>query len=158
MKSTLTIGSYIRVKNHANIGQVVRISRRKVLVAIGTLFFDLPLQAVEIVEIVESSPTSVVIQKKNIKPNHFVKPTASAKMDPILDLHGFNSAQALFALDKFLDHALLLGYSSLSIIHGQGKGILRSAVRSYLHKHPLVKKVIEQSPIRCMAGITVVEL
>ncbi|CAH2559900.1 Smr/MutS family protein [Cardinium endosymbiont of Oedothorax gibbosus] len=52
--------------------------------------------------------------------------------DPTLDLHGFNKAQALLALEKFLYRSLLLGHSRLKIIHGRGRGILRSVIRDYL--------------------------
>lgn len=149
MQVTITVGSYVRIKNQATIGQVVNISLYKVLVAMGRFHFYLPLQAVEWVE----SP--FCIGKKAAQPTNFTLPTQT---DPVLDLHGFNKAQAFLAVDKFLDRALLLGYSRLKIIHGQGKGILRRAIRDYLGQHPVVKKVIVQSPIYCMAGMTIVEI
>ncbi|WP_342265279.1 Smr/MutS family protein [Cardinium endosymbiont of Philonthus spinipes] len=98
------------------------------------------------------------MQKKAKSSNAITMRLPSKQADPILDLHGLNKAQALLALEKFLDRSLLLGHSRLKIIHGQGKGILRSAIRDYLHHHPLVKEIVLQSPIYCMAGMTIVEI
>jgi len=150
MSSNIGIGNYVRIKNQAAIGQVISIHLHKVRIAFGNLHFYLPLQSVETV----TCPSSI---GKN-RQNSLTIPTQSIPADPILDLHGFNKAQALYALEKFLNQALLLGHCRLKIIHGQGKGILRSAVRHYLNDHPLVKGITLQSPVHCMAGMTIVEI
>lgn len=152
MQSTIAVGSYVRIKNQATIGQVVGINLHRILIRFGKLHFYLPLQAAEAVA---SSPS---IQKKAYLPNDVTMRAPFMQTDPILDLHGFNKAQALLALEKFLDHSLLLGHNRLKIIHGQGKGILRNAIRHYLTGHPLVKGVTLQSPVHCMAGMTIVEI
>ncbi|WP_243518646.1 MULTISPECIES: Smr/MutS family protein [unclassified Candidatus Cardinium] len=153
MESTIAIGSYVQLKDHPTIGEVVRISLdKKVLVAVGMLHFYLPLHAIELVK----SPSPIA--KTAAKRNNFSRGKPSKKTDPVLDLHGLNKAQALLLLEKFLDRALLLGHSRLKIIHGQGMGILRHAIRKYLNKHPLVKEVIGESPIDCMAGMTIAQL
>lgn len=152
MGCTIAIGSYVRIKNQTVIGQVVDINLNKLLIAFGKLHFYLPHQAVEAVE----PPPSM--QKKASSSNHINLSNRSMQADPILDLHGFNKEQALPALDKFLDRSLLLGYSQLKIIHGQGKGILRSAIRNYLNSHPLVKRITLESPIHCMAGMTIAHI
>ena len=146
----IVIGNYVRIKNQTVIGKVVGIHLNKVLISIEKLHLYLPIQAVERVE----PPPSA----KAKQPNHVVMHVPSTQADPILDLHGFNKAQALLALEKFLDRSLLLGHSQLKIIHGQGKGILRNAIRDYLSDHPLVKSITLQSPIHCMAGMTIVEV
>lgn len=148
----ISIGSYVRIKNQAAIGQIVGIHLHKVLISAGKLHFYLPLQAVEVVE--PHPPT----RTKAMQPSGIIVRTSATASDPILDLHGFNKAQALLALEKFLDHSLLLGHSRLKIIHGKGKGILRSAMRNYLNNHPLVKGIALQSPVHCMAGMTIVEI
>ncbi|MGI2298869.1 Smr/MutS family protein [Candidatus Cardinium hertigii] len=152
MCANIAIGTYVRIKNQAAIGQVISISLDKVLIDFGKLHFYLPLQSVETVMF----PSS--IRKNRPLSNNVTIPTRSMPADPILDLHGFNKAQALCALEKFINHALLLGHCRLKIIHGQGKGILRSAVRNYLNYHPLVKRITLQSPVHCMAGMTIIEI
>lgn len=148
----ISIGSYVRIKNQAAIGQIVGIHLHKVLISVGKLHIYLPIQAVELVK----PPPSMQVKAK--QPNHVTMRAPSTPVDPTLDLHGFNKAQALLALEKFLDRSLLLGHSRLKIIHGRGKGILRSAIRDYLEEHPLVRGVTLQSPIDCMASVTIVEI
>ncbi|MGI2299301.1 Smr/MutS family protein [Candidatus Cardinium hertigii] len=151
MCSNIAIGSYVRIRNQAAIGKVISINLHKVLIAFGKLHFYLPLQSLETV----TFPSSI---RKNRPLSNGTIPTSSMRADPILDLHGFNKAQALYTLEKCLNDALLLGHCRLKIIHGQGKGILRSAVRDYLNDHPLVKGITLQSPVHCMAGMTIVEI
>ncbi|WP_339044583.1 Smr/MutS family protein [Cardinium endosymbiont of Tipula unca] len=153
-KVNIAAGSYIRIKSQTTIGQVVRLNRQKVMVSIGSLLISLPIDKVEIADY----ETHYVTQKQNNKPSNSLITDPPSPIDPILDLHGCNTAQALFELEKFLDRALLSGHSQLKIIHGQGSGILRRVVRNYLRQHHLVKGIIEQSPIRCMAGITIAEI
>ncbi|MEF2228718.1 MAG: Smr/MutS family protein [Candidatus Cardinium sp.] len=148
----ISIGSYVRIKNQTTIGEVVDIRLDKVLISVGNLYFYLPFQSVEHVDHSPSMPT------KAKQPNIGTMCPPSMQTDPMLDLHGFNKAQALLALEKFLDRSLLLGHSRLKIIHGQGKGILRNAIRDYLSNHPLVKSITLQSPIHCMAGMTLIEI
>ncbi|TSJ80806.1 MAG: Smr/MutS family protein [Candidatus Cardinium sp.] len=146
----ILVGSYVRIKNQSAIGQVIDIHLHKALIAFGKLHFYLPLEAVEAVA---PAPSIGTMPVKTITMR-----APSTAADPILDLHGFNKAQALCALEKFLDRSLLLGHNRLKIIHGQGKGILRSAIRSYLKSHPSVKEVTVKSPIHCMNGMTIVEI
>jgi DNA mismatch repair protein MutS2 len=55
-----------------------------------------------------------------------------------IKLIGMRVEEALPALDKFLDAALLAGHGQVRVIHGHGTGRLRSAVRSFLDSHALV--------------------
>ncbi|MDD6276662.1 MAG: endonuclease MutS2 [Clostridia bacterium] len=56
-----------------------------------------------------------------------------------LDLRGMTCDEALLELDRYLDHAMRMGISEFTVIHGKGTGALRSAVRDYLKKSPFVK-------------------
>jgi DNA-nicking Smr family endonuclease len=58
-----------------------------------------------------------------------------------LDLHGFQAEEALITLELFLQQAHAGGALRVSIIHGKGTGILRTAVRDYLPRHPLVESI-----------------
>ena len=74
-----------------------------------------------------------------------------------LDLRGQRVEPALDQLENLLDQAALSGATQIRIIHGQGTGALRRAVREHLHGHPLVAHAgpaAEQGG----DGVTVVEL
>ena len=74
-----------------------------------------------------------------------------------LDLRGQRVEPALDQLENLLDQAALSGAAQIRIIHGQGTGALRRAIREHLHGHPLVAHAgpaAEQGS----DGVTVVEL
>ena len=56
-----------------------------------------------------------------------------------LNLLGKRVDEALDALAKFLDDALLAGHQTVRIVHGKGTGKLRQAVHDYLRAHPQVR-------------------
>lgn len=74
-----------------------------------------------------------------------------------LDLRGQRVEPALDQLETLLDQAALSGATQIRIIHGQGTGALRRAVREHLHGHPLVAQA-GPAPEQGGDGVTVVEL
>jgi DNA mismatch repair protein MutS2 len=55
-----------------------------------------------------------------------------------VDLRGMDVGDAMQALDQGLDRAVLTGLADLRVIHGIGRGVLRSAVEKHLREHPQV--------------------
>jgi DNA mismatch repair protein MutS2 len=85
---------------------------------------------------------------------------ASAKADTRweIDLRGMDSGEDLMTLDQYLDSAILSGYKSVSIIHGKGTGVLRTAVQNRLRKHKSVKTFRIGAYGEGDAGVTIAEL
>jgi DNA mismatch repair protein MutS2 len=67
-----------------------------------------------------------------------IAPPVAAPSALSLDLHGKTAAEAVEALDRFLNDALLAGASEASIIHGRGGGTLRTAVHARLQQLPSI--------------------
>jgi len=65
---------------------------------------------------------------------------AVEEADPELNLIGKTVDDALDQADKFLDRAFLASLREVRIIHGFGKGRLKSALSSFLKQHPHVAK------------------
>ena len=61
-------------------------------------------------------------------------------------------------VDAFIDSALLSGISLLTVIHGKGTGVLRTAIQKHLKHHPSVKSFRLGTFGEGEAGVTVVEL
>ena len=75
-----------------------------------------------------------------------------------LTLVGDRVEEALARLDTFLDRASLGDVGEVMIVHGVGAGVLRSAVREYLSRHPLVAEHRRGEKHEGGDGVTVVML
>jgi len=68
-------------------------------------------------------------------------PTASPSAPASLDLHGMTSDEAVAALDRFLNDALLAGHHEVRVIHGRSGGRLKAAVHARLKQIGCVRAV-----------------
>lgn len=75
-----------------------------------------------------------------------------------LDLRGSNVDEAMLAIDKYLDEAVLAGLHQVRIIHGLGTGALRRGVQDYLRSHRAIKSMRLGVHGEGGTGVTVVEL
>lgn len=57
-----------------------------------------------------------------------------------IDVRGFIGDDAIFAVDKYLDDAVLSGLINVRIIHGKGTGALRKALWDYFKRDPRIKE------------------
>jgi DNA mismatch repair protein MutS2 len=79
----------------------------------------------------------------------------SAAPSRALDLHGKTVAEAVDALDVFLNDALLDGCADVRVIHGRSGGKVKAAVHARLAQLPSVR-AFRLDPAN--AGVTVVRL
>jgi len=77
---------------------------------------------------------------------------------PEIDLRGQRVEGALSAVDKFIDDAILAGWTDLRIIHGKGTGALRQSIGVFLAKHPRVSAARPAPLGEGDAGVTIVTL
>ena len=75
-----------------------------------------------------------------------------------VSLRGMRAEEAISVLEKYLDDALLAGFSSVEVIHGKGEGVLRKLVAEQLEAHPQVKSFHTAALDRGGYGVTVAEL
>lgn len=115
--------------------------------------------------------------KTTVKSDELVKPKhgKSVKFKPIiqkqkylqfkrhelsntLDLRGMSAEDGIDKVESFLDEASLANLSPVYLIHGNGTGILRKAVRAYLKTSPYVSKFRAGEKTEGGDGVTVVDL
>ena len=73
-----------------------------------------------------------------------------------IDVRGMRAAEALDAVQDFIDDALMVGVGSVSILHGKGTGALKEEIRRYLRTVPEVESAKDEHADRGGAGITIV--
>ncbi|MEB3072210.1 endonuclease MutS2 [Parvimonas sp. C2] len=56
-----------------------------------------------------------------------------------IDVRGYNTEDAIYEIDKFLDDSFIANLNEVTIIHGKGTGVLRNNISDFLKKHKLVK-------------------
>lgn len=82
----------------------------------------------------------------------------SAFISPEIKLLGMSGDEAICALDKYLDDAVLSHLREVRVVHGKGTGVLRQRVHEYLNGNPHVKSYDLASYGQGDAGVTVVRL
>jgi DNA mismatch repair protein MutS2 len=144
-------GDWVKLNDSETVGQVLEIARDNVILAMGDLRSVVKLNRVE-----KISNRSV---PKDIRKSHGTDLTESfSTFKTELDLRGKRGEEALYEIEKYLDRAVMLGLSSLKIIHGKGDGILRKLIREYLRKYSQVSRIEDEHADRGGDGITYVYL
>ena len=80
----------------------------------------------------------------------------NASMD--LDIRGYSVDEGIYEVDRFIDNAIMTHIGVITIIHGKGTGVLKSAVREHLRHHKQVKSSRRGVYGEGEDGVTVVEL
>ncbi|WP_283607711.1 endonuclease MutS2 [Faecalispora anaeroviscerum] len=75
-----------------------------------------------------------------------------------MDVRGEDSIEAVMSVDRAIDSALLSGIHQLTIIHGKGTGVLRTAIQQHLRRHPSVRTYRLGVFGEGESGVTIVEL
>jgi DNA mismatch repair protein MutS2 len=75
-----------------------------------------------------------------------------------IDIRGIQVDEALEAVDKFVNDALLAGLREVRIIHGMGTGALRNSVIPFLNQHPLVQATIPGGLHQENLGVTIAKI
>ncbi|MCR4428627.1 MAG: endonuclease MutS2 [Caldiserica bacterium] len=75
-----------------------------------------------------------------------------------IDLHGARVDDALQALDKYIDDAVMANFPFVYILHGRGTGALRTAIHNFLRNHPSVLRFRMGEATEGGPGVTIVYL
>ncbi len=136
-------------------GVVRAVRERRVEVALGSAIFTAPLE-----DLRPGAPAPPPAPPGRLRrtPGGVEFSLAEREAPPELHLLGMRVDEALAALDRYLDDALLAGRDEVRIIHGFGAGILKKAVREHLKGHAQVASWREAAPNEGGGGATVVRL
>ncbi|MCL2015044.1 MAG: endonuclease MutS2 [Defluviitaleaceae bacterium] len=87
-----------------------------------------------------------------------VKSGKAKFISPEIDLRGMLAQEGTERAEKYLDDAYLASLARVTLIHGKGTGVLRTAIHAKLKKHPYVKGFRLGTFGEGEDGVTIVEL
>ena len=150
----IEVGSKVRIEGQEIPGVVQMIKGKKAQVAFGQMIMMVEMSRLKAVSSAEfkratrpeTARTVVSVdireRKLNFKDN--------------IDVRGMRAVEALAAVEDLVDDALMVGVSSVTILHGKGTGALKEEIRRYLRTVPNVSKIADDHADRGGAGITIV--
>ena len=155
----LAVGEKVRVKSNGMVGEVVRISPKSVVVNIGNISSKMSPDKLE--RISSNEYKSAV--RETARPVSAVRIDSSISerklnFSPELDVRGERVNDAIEKVMHYVDDAIMLGISSVRIIHGKGTGALREEIQKYLRTVPGVESAADEHIQFGGSGVTVVKL
>ena len=154
----LSVGEKVRVKSNGMVGEVVRISPKSVVVNIGNISSKMSPDKLE--RISSNEYKSAV--RETARPVSSVRIDSSISerklnFSPELDVRGERVNDAIEKVMHYVDDAIMLGISSVRIIHGKGTGALREEIQKYLRTVPGVESAADEHIQFGGSGVTVVK-
>lgn len=124
------VGDWVKAPGLTTPGQVVALSGRTATVELGGIRLKLAVD--------ELAPASA--PKPLRREGTSLGLARRQLMEAERDLRGMTVEEALEAVDKYLDDAVLAGLSVVRVIHGKGTGALRRAIAEALSRDPRVAR------------------
>lgn len=144
----ITIGDYVRIGSSSQKGEVIEMDRKSAIVNCDGLKIQSKLNnLVRLAKPVDKPQSKKTASSKVVKSSGF---------SIELNLLGYRVDEALEAMDKFLDNALVANVPFVRIVHGMGTGALRSAIWARLRTYKFVKKFEHAAAAEGSSGVTVV--
>ncbi len=153
----LKAGEKVRVKENGMVGEVAKVSAKAVVVVIGNISSKMPLDKVE--RITSNEFKSAV--KETARPVSAIKIDSSISERKLnfkteIDLRGARLNDAVEQVTRYVDDAIMLGISSVRIIHGKGTGVLRDELQKLIRTMPGVASVRDEHIQFGGTGVTIV--
>ena len=153
----LKAGEKVRVKENGMVGEVAKVSAKAVVVIIGNISSKMPLDKVE--RITSNEFKSAV--KETARPVSTIKVDSSINERKLnfsteIDVRGERLNDAVEKITRYVDDAIMLGVSTVRIIHGKGTGVLRDELQKLIRTMPGVASVRDEHIQFGGTGVTIV--
>ena len=152
----LKVGEKVRVKGSDMVGEVAKLSTKSVTVIIGNITSKMPLDRVERITSHEFKAASQPSERpRQIYDRGIAERKANFRTE--IDLRGARVTEAIEAVMRYIDDAIMLDVPSVRILHGKGTGALREEIQKYARTVPGVVSVSDEHIQLGGSGVTVVK-
>ncbi len=154
----IVVGDRVRLRSFGSVGIVDSIRDNEAEVRVKSLRLREKLENLELVQETTAQPKAGRFAK--LRPSGIELQLASATETSRAEINviGQRTDEAVEAVDKFLDEAVMSGLGKVRVVHGHGTGALRQAVAELLKDHPHVARFTLAPQDQGGAGATIVEL
>ncbi|MDO5695390.1 MAG: endonuclease MutS2 [Eubacteriales bacterium] len=150
----IAIGDRVYIKTYRNDGVVTAKPDKRGNVAVQMGIINLHVHYTELSPGKEEPETVRYVRSGAI--SHSAG--SAARISPEIKLIGMRADEAIAALEKYIDDAVLANLDTVRIVHGKGSGRLRRACHEYLKRHPSVRSYDLAEYGQGDAGVTVAVL
>ena len=153
----LKAGEKVRIKENGMVGEVTKVSAKALVITVGNISTKLPHDKVE--RITSNEFKSAV--RETSRPSSSIKVDTSINERKLnfsteIDVRGERLNDAVEKVVRYVDDAIMLGVSSVRIIHGKGTGVLRDELQKMLRTMPGVASVRDEHIQFGGTGVTIV--
>ncbi|MGE4586102.1 MAG: endonuclease MutS2 [Mangrovibacterium sp.] len=150
-------GDLVRIKGQQNVGEVLEVGPKNMVVAFGQLRSSVSRSRLEPVS---GNEARKEIRRQNRTRANINSNLAEKRLNfkADIDVRGQRAEEALVKVRTLVDEAVMLNVNELRILHGKGTGILKEMIRNYLKSDPVVSSFRDEHVQFGGAGITIVEL
>ncbi|MEE9224937.1 MAG: endonuclease MutS2 [Bacteroidota bacterium] len=145
----IELGTRVRIRGTSEVGELVAVEGSGAVVLFGSMRTKISMSELEVMNDTAPKTTSKMFGLAELSIESVTRE---------IDLRGMTGEEALAAVDKILDKAVIAGLHRVDIIHGKGTGALRKEVTKFLTAHPHVKFHRLGEWNEGGSGVTVVEL
>ena len=150
----LEVGAKVRMFGQNGVGIVKEVRGKRAQVAFGAILTTVETARLEVISSAEfkrmtrpETPRTVISADISQRRLNFRSQ---------IDIRGERVMEALEQVQDLVDDALMVGVSTITILHGKGTGALKEEVRRYLRSLPQVASATDDHPDRGGSGITIV--
>jgi len=155
--SPVVKGSRVRMIGQHESGEVTEIHGSEATVAFNTVILKVKTENLEVLQ--KNAPVNKVVNRGIAYQNMVNDMNARmANFRITIDVRGKRADETESLIQRYIDEAIMLHVSEVSILHGKGNGVLRSIIRNYLSGIPEVTHFEDASLETGGSGITQVTL
>lgn len=127
----LVVGDRVFVTKVGKEGVVEKLNGSDATVSLGNMRMKIPVSTLRLITELKKG------QKEKKKGSVTSSPRSHTSNS--VDVRGLVTDDAWFVVDKYLDDVILVGYESVTVIHGKGTGALKAGLWRYFKKDPRIK-------------------
>ena len=150
----IEVGAKVRMFGQNGVGVVKEIRGKRAQVAFGAILTTVETARLEVISSAEfkrmtrpETPRTIISADISQRRLNF---------SSSIDIRGERVMEAIEKVQSLVDDALMVGVSTVTILHGKGTGALKEEVRRYLRSLPQVASATDDHPDRGGSGITIV--